>query len=157
MFVEMASQLHHKTQSAIRRLAPDRCGCSLVLGLALIWPFGGGGRKVQMMSGAQTPAAHGTVTITKSNNGNTALDLKVQSLAKPSSLNTPENAYVVWIQPPDKQPINEGELRVDKNLNGQIHTETPYKRFKLFITAEQNPEAQTPDGATVLSADIAQH
>jgi hypothetical protein len=127
----------------------------MLLALILFWPFGGG-QKVPMVAGTQTPAAHGTVTVHNGSNNNAKVDLKVEGLAKPSSLTPPANAYVVWIQPPGQPAQNQGEVKVDKNLNGQLHTDTPYKRFKLFITAEQNAQVQSPTGPQVLTADVAE-
>ncbi len=126
----------------------------ILLSFALFWPFGSG-KKIEMLAGQSTPAAHGAVDIKVSQNKNTHIDLKVHALAQPSSLIPPANVYVVWIQPPGENPKNEGQLRVDNNLNGELQTEVPYKRFKIFITAEQDPQTQTPMGIQVLSADIA--
>jgi hypothetical protein len=127
----------------------------MLLALILFWPFGGS-EKVPMVAGTQTPAARGTVTVHISSNNNSRLDLKVQALAKPSSLTPAANAYVVWVQPPGEPAQNEGELKVDKNLNGELHTETSYKRFKVFVTAEQNAQVHAPSGPEVLTADVAQ-
>ena len=127
----------------------------LFLIMAMFWPFGGG-KKVDMLAGQSTPAAQGTIDIKTSQNKNTHIDLKVRALAKPSSLTPPANVYVVWIEPPGENPKNEGQLHVDKDLNGELQTEVPYKRFRIFITAEQDPQAQTPTGTQVLSADVAQ-
>jgi hypothetical protein len=127
----------------------------MLLALIMFWPFGGG-EKVPMVAGTQTPAARGTVIVRTGSNNNSRLDLKVQALAKASSLTPAANAYVVWVQPPGQSAQNEGELKVDKNLNGELHTETSYKRFKVFVTAEQNAQVQAPKGAQVLTADVAQ-
>lgn len=152
--------------SVRRRLSPSRTIARnhyflsvmpLVVALAFFWPFGGGsGQKVQMMSGTLTPAAQGTITIRKGKNDNTAVNINTQNLAKPSSLTPAENVYVVWIQPPGQDAQNHGMLRVNKNLAGDLETETPYKRFKIFITAEQNAQIQMPQGPTVLSAEVSQ-
>jgi hypothetical protein len=123
---------------------------------AFIWPFGGGARRVHMMAGSETPAAQGSVTVQTGGNGNMKLDLKVQSLAAPSSLTPPANVYVVWIQPPDQNAQNHGQLSVNRNEDGELHTNTPYKRFKVFVTAEQNARVQEPTGPRVLQADVSQ-
>ena len=127
-----------------------------LLGLALVWPFGGG-NKVQMMAGTSTPGANATITVKKGSNGNTALDIKAKNLAPPSSLTPAENVYVVWIQAPDQTPQNEGQLRVNSKEQAEIHTSTSYKRFEVKITAEQNAQVQEPTGPKILSAAIAQH
>lgn len=125
--------------------------------LAFIWPFnGGGGKKIQMMAGNETPAAQATVTAQIGKNNNTELTIKAHALAVPSSLTPPANVYVVWVQPPGQSPKNLGELNVDNKLNGELHTETPYKRFSIFITAEKDAQIQEPQGPKVLSADVAQ-
>jgi len=127
-----------------------------VLCLAFIWPFNGGGeKKIQMMAGNETPAAQATVTAQTGGNNNTELNIKVRELALPSSLTPPENVYVVWVQPPGQSPKNLGELKVDNKQNGNLHSETPYKRFTIFITAEKDAQIQEPQGPRVLSADVA--
>lgn len=126
----------------------------VVLALALIWPFGGGSKKFQMAASTGTPAAHGTVTVRTGDNGNTRFDIKVQNLAKPSDLTSPENAYVVWVQPPEQAPVNEGRIKVNSNLDGQFDSQAPYQRFKLFITGEKDAQVQQPSGPQVLTADV---
>jgi len=126
----------------------------LVFCLAFFWPFGGGGRTVHMMAGNATPAAQGTVQVNTGNNGNTTLDVKAHALAPPSSLSPAENAYVLWIQPPDHSPQNEGRIKVGSNENAELHARTPFRRFQVFITAEENAKARMPEGPKVLSADV---
>jgi hypothetical protein len=126
----------------------------LVLG-AMLWPFPSA-KKVPMVAGHETPAAHGTIMVKDTDNNNAKLDIKVQSLAEPTALTPPKNAYVVWIQPQGEQPQNQGELKVNDKQEGELHTVTPYQRFKVFITAEQNAQAKTPSGPQVLTADVSQ-
>lgn len=126
----------------------------LVFAFAFIWPFGGGAKKVPMSASTGTPAAQATVTTRIGDNGNTKFDIKVQDLAKPSNLTPPENVYVVWVQPPQQAAMNQGQIRVDNSLNGQFTSQAPYKRFKVFITAEKDAQVQKPQGAQVLSANV---
>lgn len=125
----------------------------LALFMVLFWPFSSG-TKVQMMASRGTPAAHGEIIVKHSSNGNLDLDIKTADLAAPSSLSPAENVYVVWLQQPDQEPQNLGELRVDKKLDGELHTETAFKRFAIFITAEQNAQEEAPQAPKVLSADV---
>lgn len=110
-----------------------------------------------MKASPQTPAAQGTVEVKTGDNNNTKVDAKVQYLAKPSTLSPPADVYVLWIQPTGQAPKNEGELMVQNNLQGELKTETPYKHFKVFITAEKSPRVESPQGQQVLAATIAQH
>ena len=121
--------------------------------LAFIWPFGGG-KTVHMMAGSQTPAARGDVQIKTGDNGNTEVDVQAHALASPSSLTPAENAYVLWIQPPDQPAQNEGQLSVGQHEDGELRVKSPFKRFSIFITAEQNATVQTPQGPKVLSAQV---
>ena len=124
----------------------------LVLGFALVWPFGGG-KTVHMMAGSETPGARGDVQL-KTENGNTSVNVQAHALAKPTSLSPAQNVYVLWIQAPDQQPQNQGQLQVGKHEDGELQVKTPFTRFSVFITAEQNPTVQTPSGPKVLSADV---
>lgn len=134
--------------TTLRSVAP------LVFCLAFIWPFGGNKDQVKMMAGSATPAAYGTVQVQKGDNGNTALDIQAHGLALPSALTPAENVYVVWIQPPGHAPQNHGQIAVNKHEDAELHTHTPYKRFRVFITAEENAKAEAPMGPRVLSADV---
>lgn len=127
----------------------------MVLCLAMVWPFGGGWKTVNLMAGSGSPAAQGVVKFKTSGNGNTALEIATRSLAPPSSLTPAENAYVVWIQPPGQAVQNLGELKINGKEQADLNTETAFKRFHIFITAEQNAQIQQPQGPTVLSADVA--
>lgn len=127
---------------------------ALVL-LALFWPFGSGGKKIHMTSAQEVPAAQGTIQAKTTDNGNMKLDIKVQNLAQPSALTPAQGTYVVWIQPPGHKPVNQGSLKVNGDLKGQIMTTTPFKSFKVFITAEKYAQVEQPDGPTVLTAQVA--
>lgn len=124
-----------------------------VLALALFWPFGGG-KEIHMTANSQVPAAHGVIHVKSTGDGNKQLEIKTRSLAKPAALTPPEQVYVVWIQPSGQAPTNAGALKVDGNLNGDLTTVTPYKDFKVFITAENYAQLRQPSGMTVLSAHV---
>jgi hypothetical protein len=125
-----------------------------VLCLAMVWPFGGGWHKVDLMAGSATPGARGAVKFRVGPNGNTDLDIEAHALAAPSSLEPPANHYVVWIEPPGKPAHDLGALSVGQHENGALKTVTPFKRFRIFISAEQNSQESMPSGPTVLSATV---
>lgn len=154
----MNGKVFLQQDSGLRGLADSKMRLHAFLPAALcfamIWPFGGGWNKTKMMAGDATPGARGVVQYKSGDNTNTALDIKVSSLAPPSSLTPSENDYVVWIESPGHAPQNLGQLKVDGNEQGELNTETPYKRFRVFITAEENPRLQMPTGPKILSADV---
>ena len=107
-----------------------------------------------MTAGDSNPAARGTIHLHVGDNNNTELEMKAESLAAPSALTPSKNAYVVWIQPAGESPQNHGQITVGKDQKAELKTETPYKRFKVFITAEDQAQIQSPEGIRVLSADV---
>ena len=127
----------------------------ILLGLALVWPFGGG-KDVRMLAGSLDPAARCNIHVKGGDSGNTALDMKAESLAAPSALNPPKNAYVVWLQPPDQDAQNIGQLTVGSDEKGELKTVTSFKRFHVFVTAENQAQLHQPEGPVVLSADVAE-
>jgi hypothetical protein len=107
-----------------------------------------------MTAASIVPAARGEVAIDKDKNGNTRLKMTVQHLAKLENLTPPAAVYVVWLQERGGNSENQGQLKVDKNLNATFETVTPLKSFDVFVTAEQDASAKDPHGPQVLTATI---
>jgi hypothetical protein len=110
--------------------------------------------KFTLTASTKVPSASGEVNTDTDNNGNTKVDIKVQNLARPGNLTPPATAYTVWFQQEGSAPQNEGELRVGKDLKGQLKTTTQWKNFDVFITAESDPNTKTPSGDTVLRTKV---
>jgi hypothetical protein len=55
-----------------------------------------------------------------------------------------------------QRPFAGESRRADKHLDAEFTTPTPYKSFKIFVTAERSPQVISPDGQQVLSADVSQ-
>jgi hypothetical protein len=111
-------------------------------------------KKYTMVATQSVPAARGEVDVDKDHNGNTKINIEVEHLAKPGELTPAAASYVVWVQQRGGQPINEGQLTVDKDLKGEFTTVTPYSTFDLFITAESGPVVQSPSGTEVLRVNV---
>lgn len=126
----------------------------LILSAAMLWPPLGGAQKIQMTPSRQTPAAMGTITVKNGKNQNTDVTIKVQHLAEPAALAHSADVYVVWFQPEGQNAKNEGQIMVQANRSGELKTQTSYKHFEAFITAETNPRVEQPSGARVLSANV---
>lgn len=126
----------------------------LVFALVFIWPMNGS-EKIQMNPNPdEDPGAEGMISVSQSKNGNTKIDVKVNHLVKPSGLKNPASVYVVWIQPEGQAAKNEGEIMIDENRSGELKSETPFKRFHVFITPEDKPTVMSPTGPHVLSAMV---
>jgi opacity protein-like surface antigen len=117
---------------------------------ALLAPAACAEKKVQMQTSSGMPAAEGKAVLEHDRNGNVEVKLTVHHLAKPENLSPAKQAYVVWVQPEGEQPVNEGALRVNDELKGEFRTRTPYKKFDIFVTAEDTPTATSPTGPEVM-------
>ncbi|MCU1307313.1 MAG: hypothetical protein JWN45_2008, partial [Acidobacteriaceae bacterium] len=53
-----------------------------------------------------------------------------------------------------KGPENQGQLKVNDNLDGSFEGSTPYPVFDIFITAEDSPAASTPSGPQLLKGSM---
>ena len=108
-----------------------------------------------MTPAVAVPAATGTVKAEKAkDNGNIKLDIRVNHLARPSSLTPSANNYLVWIRPNGGEAFKQGAIGVDKNLSGELKLETVSKDFDVFITAEQSDSVTAPSSVEVLSTHI---
>jgi len=100
------------------------------------------------------PAADAQLTHQKDDNGNVKVKIHFYHLAKPDSLTPAKDAYVVWIEPNGQAPQNMGAVKVNGNLESEFQTRTPFKLFKVYVTAEEGPKVTTPSSDHILEANI---
>jgi hypothetical protein len=132
---------------------------NLVLGLFVIMlaaSFTFCSKKVAFQTSSIVPAARGDVKITKDDNKNYLVEIKVENLAEVSRLSSSKEAYVVWMETEDSEVKNIGLIKSDSKflsskLKASFETVTPLKPKKIFITAEKDAETQSPDNQIILS------
>jgi hypothetical protein len=100
------------------------------------------------------PAADAQLTVQKDDNGNVKVKIHFYHLAKPDSLTPAKDAYVVWIEPNGQPPQNMGAVKVNDNLESEFQTRTPFKVFKVYVTAEEGPKVTTPSSDHILEANV---
>ena len=83
-----------------------------------------------------------------------ALKLKVEHLAKPENLTPPASQYLVWIARQGAGPENVGKLTVGNDLKANLDVTTPFKSFRIFVTAEASGTVAAPSGMEVLHAEV---
>ena len=129
---------------------------ALPLLLAAVLSFAGLAlaKDIRLTADPSIPAAAGKVHLEHDRNGNQKVKLEVEHLAKPQALTPPKQAYVVWIQSRGKEAENQGQLKVNDNLQGSFETTTAYPVFDIFVTAEDNPAATTPSGPQLLKGSV---
>lgn len=112
---------------------------------------------VSLANSSKVPGAEGKVTVKRTDNGNTAVDVNVEHLAKASQVDSRAVTYTVWVQSLDKAtpPQSVGNLLVDDNLKGHVSTVSPLASFDLVITPEASQQASAPTGEPVFTARIA--
>jgi hypothetical protein len=109
---------------------------------------------VKLRSSQIAPAAEGKIDYHHDRNGNTSMELKVEHLAEPMSLQPVKQVYVVWVQAPGQPPENQGVLKVNENLEGSIKMITKSQSFDVFVTAEDTPSVTQPSTMEVLRASV---
>jgi hypothetical protein len=125
-----------------------------VVALLAVWPFPYA-KEYRMTSAVGVPGATGIVKVqTAKDNGNMKLDIKVDHLARPSSLTPSANNYLVWIRPNGGEAFKQGAIGVDKKLSGELKLETVSKDFDVFITAEQSDSVTFPSSVEVLRTHV---
>ena len=122
--------------------------------ISLLVPMLAYARKFPLTATPVVPGAKGYVDVGQDKNGNTEVDLKVEFLAKPSSLTPPAETYIVWFRQQGSEPESQGQLKVDDNLRGEFKTTTNMKNFDVFVTAENERVPKAPAGPEVLRATI---
>ena len=128
--------------SALAAAVPALAGCAST---------GIGGRRLSRS--ADVSAAEGTVKFKRIGGDDTRITLDVKNLEEPEELLQPGYTYVAWVRrSPEEPPQNVGALCLDDKLDGTLRTETPLRRFELFVTAEATSDAAEPTGERLLWA-----
>jgi hypothetical protein len=122
--------------------------------------FGGGQANSEswaLQSAGNVPAASGRVTVSQTDKQNHVVDVTVQHLAHPSDAFPGTSTYVVWLEPTAQggPPQNLGVLQLGSNLAAHFKAHTPYRSFRVVITAEQRPNVTVPSDNRVLATAVA--
>ncbi|CAN5460161.1 hypothetical protein BH11BAC2_BH11BAC2_16110 [soil metagenome] len=107
--------------------------------------------KINFLTSAVVPAARGYVTVKTDKNKNYVINIHVSDLAESTRLSPPKQTYVVWLTGVEGTAQNIGQIQTSK-LSAALKTVSPYKPNKVFITAEDEANAQYP-GKTVLTTE----
>lgn len=134
---------------------------NILLASLVIWmafSFSSCARKIAFNISSIVPAAEANVKLTKDRNKNFVINLSVSNLSEPTRLSPSKESYVVWIQTENNGLKNIGQLKTSTGLfsnalKGSLKAVTPFKPTKVFITAENSTDIQTPGTFTVLTTD----
>jgi hypothetical protein len=132
------------------------CRLALLCGVVLAVATVGWTKTYHMTASTTVPGASAELNVGKEKNGNLQVELKADHLAQPGRLTPSANTYVVWLQQEGSEPQNQGELRVGNNLKAELRAITPLSNFKVFVTAETDPQTKAPSDQVVLRATVQQ-
>jgi len=143
----------------MKKTTLNRFTKNLILGVFVIMltaSFTSCSKKVAFQTSTIVPAARGEVKITKDNNKNYVIYIKLENLAEVKRLESSKKAYVVWMETDDSMVKNIGQIKSDSKflsskLKATFETVTPMKPTKIFITAEKDPAVQYPDEQVIIS------
>lgn len=128
------------------------------LALVVLLSFNSCAKKITFQNSSVVPAAQGQVTVAKDNNKNYAVKIKIDNLAEVKRLEPSKNMYVVWMETDESLVKNIGQIQSDtkfisSKLKASFETVTAFKPEKIFITAEDNADVQTPGNFIVLETN----
>ena len=126
---------------------------ALAAGLALAAALAGCGGKVAVNVSSLVPATQAELKTGKDGNDNPVVELKVKHLAPPQNLQPAKSVYVVWVETADGKVFNAGRLKLNDDLEGEIRVMTPYPRFRLVVTAEDDALASSPGSQRVIETN----
>lgn len=115
-------------------------------------------RKTNFLVSTEVPAAQGEVKVSKSKHNNFEIKINILHLAEPERLKPPKSVYVVWIETENNLTKNLGQIEsssgfLSKKLKVSFKTESPFNPVKVYITAEDVPNIEYPQGEVILSTD----
>ena len=148
-----------KTQELINLTKSTLLGI-LVLGMMFpVTTFAQKTQKVKFMTSSVVPAAKGYVKVKQDkNNKNYVIKVEISALADIERLQTSNVSYVVWMETDQGNTENLGQLNsssgfLSKQMKASLETVSSYKPSIVFITAEENTNAQYPSDKKILSTD----
>jgi predicted small lipoprotein YifL len=125
-------------------------GLLLLVGVAAA----GCGRKVRhtpLEFAPEQAGARAELRVSEDAADNTVVTLQVQGLAAAGEPGPPRRVYVAWVRPEGREAAERvGPLGAD----GALRLVTPYRRFALFLTAEDEAAAEAPGGPVALRTEV---
>ena len=110
--------------------------------------------KVMFQGSPLQPAADAKVKVRLDQNQNTLVELELEHVAPADRLWPPRMVYVVWAESTDGKLSQLGQLRVNEKREAHFNGTTALERFRLVITAEDDPLPEQPSQPYMLATDF---
>lgn len=109
---------------------------------------------MNFLASSAVPAATGKVQIKRDKNENYLIKITVQNLAPANRLSPPQRTYIAWIESGRNSIKKLGLLEPrSKNLDATLTATVVDSPSRIFITAENSPEIEYPNGTEVLATN----
>ena len=113
-------------------------------------------QKISFLTSSIVPAARGTVKVKMDDNKNHTIQIALVNLAEPERLTPPRKLYMVWMETDQGETKNIGRIMTDsgtfsKTLKADFKTVTSFTPIKIFITAEEDANIQSPGWEVILT------
>jgi hypothetical protein len=123
-----------------------------------IYTFAACTRKISFLTSSVVPAARGSVKVIQDRNKNYAIRIAIADLAEVERLQPQKKVYIVWMVSDENVVKNLGKITSStgsftQNLKASFETVSSSKPVKIFITAEDSADVQSPGTLIVLSTD----
>jgi hypothetical protein len=115
-------------------------------------------KKVGFLSSSVVPAARGYVKVKRDNNENYIIQVKISNLAEVNRLQPSKQVYVVWMITGHEITRSIGQIIssttfLSTKLKASFKKVSSSKPIKIFITAEDEAVAQSPNERVILTTD----
>jgi hypothetical protein len=115
-------------------------------------------KKAMFQTSTVVPAARGYVKVSKDNNKNYVIKVELTDLAEVNRLQPPKKTYVVWLVTDEDVTRNIGQIKssssmLSSKLKASFETVSSNKPTKIFITAEDDGNAQSYGNQIVLTTN----
>ncbi|MFZ1559572.1 MAG: hypothetical protein WAT37_06580 [Saprospiraceae bacterium] len=113
-------------------------------------------QKISFLTSSIVPAARGTVKVKMDENKNHTIQIALVNLAEPERLSPPKKMYMVWMETDQGEIKTIGRIMTDsgtfsKTLKADFKTVTSFTPVKIFITAEEDANIQSPGWEVILT------
>jgi hypothetical protein len=115
-------------------------------------------KKVGFLSSSIVPAARGYVKVKRDINENYIIQVRISNLAEVNRLQPSKQVYVVWMITDHEITKSIGQIIssttfLSTKLKASFQKVSSSKPIKIFITAEDEAGAQSPNEQVILTTD----
>jgi hypothetical protein len=129
-----------------------------ILTLMLLFSVESQAKKYKFLTSSVVPAARGFAKITRDNNRNYVIKMKISSLAEVQRLDPSKLSYVVWMVTDREIIKNIGQIEsssafMSKELKASFETVSSFTPIQIYITTEDDASVQYPGSQVVLTTN----